>query len=316
MATGKLHGPSQRLVDSYCNHLVCARGRSPRTAYSYGSILETFVRFLSGGSLNGASPETVEAFIQRPRDKRAGAAPSASTMSLELTVLRGFYAWAVGNHSLTVNPAAHALQGGTVKVVERQPDPIEDEAWQSFLRLAWPTLTDDEVTAIAIGFYGGVRRAEIVGLKASQWDRGQVRLTRIVRKGGASTDLPFGECLAQLEDELPHLFPKGGRDAIVETISSLADRREGLSLLPWKPLRGVIDPQTFNRRLRSIQEATAAPVFHPHQLRHSFATNMLRAGVPIDIVSDLMGHTNINMTMRYAKSGNHRFSSWRKDRLK
>jgi site-specific recombinase XerD len=305
-----------RLVDYYLDHLVRGRGRSNRTAYSYGSILETFVRFLSGSSLSSASPETVEAFIQRPRVKRGGGAPSPSTMSLELTVLRGFYAWAVMGKLLAANPAQAALQGGSVKVVERQPDPIDDEDWQSFLRLSWPSMSDDEVVAVSLGFFGGLRRHEVTQLDASQWDRNRVRLTRITRKGGASNDLPFGECLAQLEDELPQLFPKGGSAGIVDTISSLADRREGLSLLPWRKLRGVIDPQTFNRRLRTIQESTGGPEFHPHRLRHSFGTNLLRAGVPIDIVSDLMGHTNINMTMRYAKSGNHRFSSWRKDRLK
>jgi site-specific recombinase XerD len=37
----------------------------------------------------------------------------------------------------------------------------------------------------------------------------------------------------------------------------------------------------------------------PHQLRHSFATEMLRAGVSLPAVMKLLGHLNPEMTMRY-----------------
>jgi integrase len=37
----------------------------------------------------------------------------------------------------------------------------------------------------------------------------------------------------------------------------------------------------------------------PHQFRHSFATEMLRAGVSLPVLMKLLGHTSPNMTMRY-----------------
>jgi len=37
----------------------------------------------------------------------------------------------------------------------------------------------------------------------------------------------------------------------------------------------------------------------PHQLRHSYATEMLRAGVSFPVLMKLLGHTNPEMTMRY-----------------
>ena len=37
-----------------------------------------------------------------------------------------------------------------------------------------------------------------------------------------------------------------------------------------------------------------------HDLRHSFATEAVRRGIPLPVVSKLMGHSNIAMTMRYA----------------
>jgi len=37
----------------------------------------------------------------------------------------------------------------------------------------------------------------------------------------------------------------------------------------------------------------------PHQLRHSYATEMLRAGVSLPALKELLGHKDIRMTMRY-----------------
>lgn len=38
----------------------------------------------------------------------------------------------------------------------------------------------------------------------------------------------------------------------------------------------------------------------PYQLRHSYATKLLRSGVPIHVVQRVLGHTNIQTTMQYA----------------
>lgn len=40
-------------------------------------------------------------------------------------------------------------------------------------------------------------------------------------------------------------------------------------------------------------------VLHPHMFRHTYATNMLRQGIDIKTVMDLMGHNNLSTTQRY-----------------
>lgn len=40
--------------------------------------------------------------------------------------------------------------------------------------------------------------------------------------------------------------------------------------------------------------------FVPHAIRHTFATDAVRSGTPLHIVSRLLGHSSLQMTMRYA----------------
>jgi integrase len=42
------------------------------------------------------------------------------------------------------------------------------------------------------------------------------------------------------------------------------------------------------------------PVYHPHILRHTFGSRLAQAGVPLQKIAYLMGHTSIRTTMRYA----------------
>ncbi len=43
--------------------------------------------------------------------------------------------------------------------------------------------------------------------------------------------------------------------------------------------------------------------YHFHCLRHSFGTNLLEAGVPLNHVQRLMGHSNISTTSQYLRVG-------------
>ena len=58
----------------------------------------------------------------------------------------------------------------------------------------------------------------------------------------------------------------------------------------------------YNLYLKMVGEACGiSRPLHSHMARHTFATWMLRQGVPIEHVSKMLGHTNITQTQRYAK---------------
>lgn len=49
------------------------------------------------------------------------------------------------------------------------------------------------------------------------------------------------------------------------------------------------------------QLQNAVPACFSHCARHTFATLAIEYGMPIDIIAKILGHTNTNMTRRYAK---------------
>jgi hypothetical protein len=53
---------------------------------------------------------------------------------------------------------------------------------------------------------------------------------------------------------------------------------------------------------KALQDASlSGKGYSLHSLRHTFATEMLNAGMRIEVLQQLLGHQEIGITMRYAK---------------
>jgi integrase len=73
------------------------------------------------------------------------------------------------------------------------------------------------------------------------------------------------------------------------------------ALRPWlKNLPLPINYEGVKSGFRRAREAAEVPHVHFHDLRHSCATIMLKLGVPLEVVRDILGHTTVKTTERYA----------------
>jgi integrase/recombinase XerD len=64
---------------------------------------------------------------------------------------------------------------------------------------------------------------------------------------------------------------------------------------------GAIHPRTVQESISSIAQTANLSEVTPHVLRHSFATDLINAGVPITVIAHLLGHRSLITTQIYTK---------------
>ena len=71
-------------------------------------------------------------------------------------------------------------------------------------------------------------------------------------------------------------------------------------LLPRENGRGL-DRHAVTRILNNVATAAGLPHIHPHQLRHTLATQAINRGMSLEAIAAMLGHRSMDMTLRYAK---------------
>ena len=74
-------------------------------------------------------------------------------------------------------------------------------------------------------------------------------------------------------------------------------------LLPRENGR-ALDRHTVTRFLNKAGADAGLPHIHPHQLRHTLATQAINRGMSLEAIAAMLGHRSMDMTLRYAKIAN------------
>ena len=125
----------------------------------------------------------------------------------------------------------------------------------------------------------GIRKGEIFDLQWSEVDLKNKLIKVQQSKSGKQRVIGINEILYETLRSLPSRFKKGFVFPSAVTGKRWIDRGKS-----WK--RGLAKAEIEDFRF--------------HDLRHTFASHLVIAGVDIRTVSELMGHSSINMTMKYA----------------
>jgi hypothetical protein len=67
--------------------------------------------------------------------------------------------------------------------------------------------------------------------------------------------------------------------------------------------RGVLDRHIINRIVKRVGRSCGVKV-HPHQLRHTLATQAINRGMRLEAIAALLGHRSMEMTLIYARIAN------------
>jgi len=68
--------------------------------------------------------------------------------------------------------------------------------------------------------------------------------------------------------------------------------------------RGPIDRHMVGRIVRRVARAAGIGHVHPHQLRHTLATQAINRGMRLEAIAALLGHSSMEMTLIYARITN------------
>ena len=278
---------NQELVDRYLFWLGTTKGRSPETVRSYTSVLRAWLQWVPEGELLSQHRSTMSEFVNRPRSKRGGGGCGAPrTVRRDVTVLREFYRF-LNDENVTTRNLAGNLEAP--RVTGSLPKPIADDIWFG----VWQQeLTALDRVMLGLGYYVGLRRKEIVGLTGAHV--GPELLSDFERKGSKRHTVEWATCVRTVTSKLVGHRSRW-TDLFADDLMDVAHMTGDHPLLsPWSQ---TLRPRLVNRKL----EALVGDAFTPHQLRHSFGTNMVRSGVPLHLVSELMNHGSLSTTMLYIK---------------
>jgi len=199
-----------------------------------------------------------------------GTLPSAATKNAYFTVLRAWSRWLVQADHRTDDPTTRVARP---KTPAGHPRPVTDAQLDAVLALP---LRQDTRTKIILAAWAGMRVHEIAKIKGEDISPVAGTIT-ITGKGGRTDTLPAHQLILQQAS----LYPRKG--------FWFPSPRNPTVPVRAKTVSAVIS-QAFDR---ADAPATA------HQLRHYFATSLLRAGTDSRVVQSLMRHESLATTGRY-----------------
>jgi integrase len=232
-----------------------------------------------------------ERFVRKPLE--GGAAPSQSTRRKRAYALKGFFDF-LADHDVVEVSCALKLRGPGVQI--GKPKPIPDDVW---LAIWDQDMGMDDRVLLGLGYYLGLRRHEMIAIAPSHFNLLTRRVKDFPRKGGKTNEVVYGGNLDIIARRLPWLAVR--LDEFEADLATLVRSRATTGrLLALTEHIAVDNPSdsSINRRITALSARTRLHVT-PHQMRHSFGTNLLRAGVPAIVVADQMAHANLETTRGY-----------------
>lgn len=294
----------KNLVLEFLEHLEVEKNASPLTVRNYGHYLGRFVKWqeenwpgLKLEDLDLKKTKNFRLYLARFTGKN-GQNLSLSTQAYHVIALRSWLKWLHKNDYRTLSPEkidlpkakSRSLKFLTTEQVER----LLNQAGGDDLR----GLRDRAI--LEITFSTGLRVSEVARLNREEVDLKR-REFGVIGKGGrarlvflsATAAERLEKYLSKRTDGLRPLFISHPKKSLVaEGEAAPVERR------PEEEAR--LTARTLQRIVVKYAQKAQLPVrVTPHVLRHSFATDLLRAGADLRSVQEMLGHKNIATTQIY-----------------
>lgn len=167
-------------------------------------------------------------------------------------------------------------------------------------------------TAVLVECYTGLRRGELLGLRWRDLDlvKGVLKVTQQVQRVPTNTDDKTEEktkivietpktrssrrpipLLKKVTDELKKI-----KAAQSEYKLKFGNTYKDFGLVFCQPEGNPHDPRAFTRKYERYLSKAKLPEISFHSLRHSSAMMLQRAGVPLKVIQEILGHSDFTTT--------------------
>ena len=212
---------------------------------------------------------------------------SAVTRNNKLSAVKQIFCFLEDEKDVVVDRKINKIKYAKTK--QKETKYLDEKQMEELLAI---TTNQRTKSAIAILNNTGVRFSELIQITCTDIERG---FAIIVGKGNKERTVFFThQTIAICRN-----FINGKRRHIVEKYNLDTD------LLFLSDYGNIMKASNFINSLKYYAERMGiywSDEMSPHKLRHSCITKALNDGVPIQVVRDMVGHTNMQTTNRYSHS--------------
>lgn len=281
--------PSDEVLGAYTAHLRRVRGLADSTVKQHCSTAVELLGFLDfdhdPARLCTVDSRQIESFV-----KAMAARQCRASLQHTIAHLRSLLRFLASRGDVSVG-LDRSIDTPRLYRGERLPRALSWETVQAFLAAidrSTPKGRRDYAMFLLIATYG-LRASEVVALRLDdiEWRASRIRVTR--PKAKTPLLLPLTEeAGAALVDYL-----RGARPDL--------PRRE--VFLRVRGPAGPLKPTAVSEAFQDWRQHGALPIVQqgPHCLRHSLAVHLLRQGVSLKAIGDLLGHRSAESTCVYLR---------------
>lgn len=282
------------MVRRFLEYLEVERNCSKLTIRNYNHYLQVLIDFLSDKketlTVSDINSETVRSFrLYLSRQKGVKGEMKSVTQGYYVIALRSFLKWLVKNDYEVLQPEKLEVPKNKDHSLKFLDDHQIERLLAQPLSSTINGLRDKVILELL--FSTGLRVSELVSL-----NRDKVNLTTrefgVIGKGGRSRVVFISKRAAEFLDK----YLKNRRDHF----NPLFIRYSGKKDVAMSDENVRLTARSIQRMVKKYVRQARLPVeATPHTLRHSMATDLLRAGADLRSVQEILGHKNIATTQIY-----------------
>lgn len=277
----------ENIKNDFIEFLIYEKGTSLNTQNAYKNDINQLQSYCIR---NKISPFKIsQEFIEKYSRDLINLGLKRTSLCRKISSIHHFFTFLKRNSKISYNPIANL-------VIPRNNRPLPNTLSVEEVEILLNSIPMNTILGIRdraifeLMYSSGLRVSELCSLSFSSilWEE---RLLRIMGKGNKERLIPVGEYA-------------------IDFLKKYINESRGELMMNYKNNEYVFISSRGNKLSRQMiwiilkkisKEAKLNKEIHPHTLRHSFATHLLKGGADLRAVQELLGHSSIKTTQIYTE---------------